>query len=111
MSRPNKAVYDIMKKRFEEMLENGDFPAVGWEKSQSASGVQFRTYNMMEYSMTWARYAWLVSNTLQKNNVAVDGIFTRLRNSNFLSILQEVCNGITADMVNTSPNRFGTWMD
>ena len=104
MARPNKYLYEIMNKRFIEILENGELPEVRYENKG-----RFTSYSMIEYSVAWATFARIVDKELKA--LGHEGVFTRKYNKPLLLNLQTIVDRITGAWVQAANERFGTWAD
>ena len=104
MARPNKHLYEIMDKRFTEILENGELPEVRYENKG-----KFRSYSMIEYSVAWATFARIVDKELKA--LGHEGVFTRKYNKPLLVDVQQIVNKIDGTKIHTQNDRFGTWAD
>ena len=101
------AVLDVLRKRFENMMLNeGAFPDVNFGK-----GNGFKSYNMIEYSTTWATFAKVVDELIKEKLDPELGTFTRKRSKAFVSELTDIVNGVTEMDVINSRERFKTWVD
>jgi len=101
------AVLDVLRKRFENMMLNeGAFPDVNFGK-----GNGFKSYNMIEYSTTWATFAKVVDELIKVSFDPKLGVYTRKRSSVFLKNLETLVGTVTEMDVINSRERFKTWVD
>lgn len=102
-----KAVKGVLQVRFKELLREPEMESVAYVETYLG-----KSYNMMEYSLMWSKFAKVVDREMIESNLdAKLGVFTRKRSRDFLVDLRDLCNGITASDVVSSVDRFKTWMD
>jgi len=108
MSTLNKSIYHICKERFEKMLENGAFPEIEYRVTPDK---KMTSYNLLEYTQTWARFMKVVDDWVREKHDSALGVFTRKRNQKMLDEIKSFVEAITEQDVRNHPTRFGTFMD
>jgi hypothetical protein len=101
-----KAVKEVLQVRFKELLREPELESVAYVETYLG-----KSYNLMEYSLMWSKFAKVADLKIQEVLKDELGVFTRKRSRDFLVDLRDLCNGITATDVSSSVNRFKTWMD
>jgi len=96
----NKTVREIMHRTYLRMLDQGNFPEVGW----SCNGVY--EYSTMEYMQFWGRLAFLVDQNLKAAGYAL-GCYEARRSDEFRNNVIAVIKPITPRMVVNSPGVLG----
>jgi len=108
--RITNAIENIAKEKFHEMMKNGAFSSVGFSETVSASGT-WLSYNMMEYSFTYARLMKLLDQKIVDTGLDELGAFTRKRSKAFLTDVQTLLDRITETDVKEFKERFHTIWD
>lgn len=105
-SNITKAVRIPCKNRFEEMLDDGAFPEVNWQRTARS-----RFYNMFEYSETWARFMRIVGRAITEEWNDPAGVWTLKRSKKFVEWLEAFLRTITEEQVNAVTDRYRTVWD
>ena len=101
------AVRKVLNQRFEDMMtKERAFPAVNFSNDG-----RFKSYNLMEYSTTWATFAKVADARVKEKLDPKLGTFSRKRSQAFLTELKTIADGITEMDVMNSRDRFKTWAD
>ena len=105
--RITKAINEVMRNHFEGMLLNaGAFPEINFRKEKN-----WTSYNMIEYSETYARFAKLVDKRLIDAGLDTLGVFTRKHSASFIEELRKIVCSVTEDEVYEHRERFKTIFD
>jgi len=105
--RITKAIEKVVAEKFHKMMvEDGAFPEVHYE----TNGI-WESYNMIEYSTTYARLMKLLDKKIIDAELDKLGAFTRKRSPSFLANVKTLLDGITENDVNKFPERFHTMWD
>lgn len=104
--RITQAIAQPCNKRFQQMLKAGSFPKVNFKVWDTG-----KSYNMIEYSVTWARFMKCVDKLMDKEIDPDLGAFTRKHSKIVLDKLQTLLEGITEADVNGTTERFKTMWD
>jgi hypothetical protein len=102
-----KAIHDVGEARFRQMLKSGSFPKVNYREEVGGS-----SYNMIDYSTTWATFMKVLDKRMIDENLDTRlGVFTRKHSESFLGKVRELAEAITESDVHVQPERFKTMWD
>lgn len=107
MTNVNKIIREKARKKLEDLLLAGNFKEVEYSKTDEGF-IKSTKYNMMKYILLNARYMKLLDSKLKA--YYPDGIFSRKRDKQFISISEQVINAITVNEIEAQTERFKTMM-
>lgn len=101
-----KVISDKITERFENLLQGGEFPEVGFKKDEC-----FRSYDLFKYSDLYSTFAKIVDVRVQKELGERYGVFTRKHSADFLAKIEDILNTIEAEDLKTAVVRFRSFSD
>lgn len=82
-----------------------------WPKVNLHIGGGTRSYSLIDYSTTWAKFCTVANNDL-KGRGYPQGIFSsRLRSSKFVADVEDAVSKVTPEAMNALPGRLKTMFD
>ena len=107
-----KAIDSIMSKHFREMLLAGAFPKIDYHVTEIGSeNAIVKSYNLFEYSNTWATYAKVIDKKMKESLDPRLGVFTRKHSGAFLDDVKKIVNTVTEAEVLSHNERFRSFAD
>jgi hypothetical protein len=92
MLRMNKVVRQGLQIKLHKMLEDGNFPEVGWH------GGPLYDYDTLAYTKVWGRMAYLVDSRLKAHGYLL-GCYELRRADAFRNAVSQIVQSITTEMI------------
>ena len=99
MATINKHIYGILRERYHDILEGGEFPEVGFQRTPHG-----QTYMSFPYGENWSKFCRIVDKEMIE--IGEEGVFTKKYNKVLLEKIQEIVDSIDAEQLKNQTERF-----